>query len=112
MDKNFASLWEMYQAGLSIQKFTQGLTLKDYIENELVQSAVERKFEILGEAARRISPEFQNEHPEILWRELIGQRNIIAHQYEKVNQKRIWLTIQKSLPTLLKQIAALLPEID
>ncbi|MGB2924892.1 MAG: HepT-like ribonuclease domain-containing protein [Limnothrix sp.] len=111
MDKNLAYLWDMYQASQKIQQFIQGLTWEDYCKNELVQSAVERQFEILGEAARRISKDFQGTHVEIPWGDLIGQRNIIAHQYEKVNHKRIWLATQKSLPKLIVLLQELLPEL-
>lgn len=111
MDRNYAHLWDMYQACQKIKQFTQDFTWEDYCKNELVQSAVERQFEILGEAARRISAEFQESHPRIPWKDLIGQRNIIAHQYEKVNQKRLWLTTQKSLPKLAEDLKQLIPAI-
>ncbi len=74
-----------------------------------MQSAVERQFEILGEAARRISQEFQQAHPEIDWRAVIGLRNIIAHRYEQVEQETLWSIIQTVLPDLLMQLEALLP---
>ncbi len=112
MDRNYAYLWDMYQACLRIDEFTCDLTWENYSGNKLVQSAVERQFEILGEAARRISDDYQDAHPEIPWKDLIGQRNIIAHQYEKVNHKRIWSTIQKSLPALAGHLKQLIPNLE
>ncbi|MBW4525777.1 MAG: DUF86 domain-containing protein [Phormidium tanganyikae FI6-MK23] len=58
-ERDSASLWDMAQAIRRIQEFSADLTLQDYLESVFLQSAIERQFEILGEAARRISPDFQ-----------------------------------------------------
>ena len=71
--------------------------------------AVERGLEILGEAARRVSEEFQQSHLEINWRNMIGLRNVIAHRYEQVQQDRIWAIVTVELNRLLAQLEPLLP---
>jgi uncharacterized protein with HEPN domain len=91
------------------KSLTAEMTEVDYLENELVQSAVERKLEILGEAARRVSEAFQSQHPEIDWRNTIGLRNVIAHRYDQVEQERIWGIVQMALPDLLDSVTPLLP---
>jgi len=58
-------LWDMLQAARRIQEFTAGISYEGYLDSALIQSAVERQLEIIGEAARRISDRFQQEHPEI-----------------------------------------------
>ncbi len=83
-----------------------------YLDNELVQSAVERKLEILGEAARRVSEAFQSQYPTIDWRNTIGLRNVIAHRYDQVEQELIWSIIQTALPDLLEILVPLLPPVD
>jgi uncharacterized protein with HEPN domain len=103
------ALWDMVQAIEKIRTFTAGMTEMDYLHNELVQSAVERKLEILGEAARRVSALFQSQHPTIDWRNTIGLRNVIAHRYE---QERIWSIVQAALPELLTLLLPLLPPVD
>jgi uncharacterized protein with HEPN domain len=110
--RDATSLWDMVEAIKKIQEFTVGITEEDYSENELLQSAVERKLEILGEAARRISVEFQAKHPEIDWRNMIGLRNVIAHQYDKLRQDMIWRIVQNVLPNLLDLLEPLLPPIE
>ena len=110
--RDATSLWDMVEAIKKIQEFTVGITEDDYSENELLQSAVERKLEILGEAARRISIEFQAEHPEIDWRNMIGLRNVIAHQYDQIRQDMIWRIVQNVLPNLLNLLEPLLPPIE
>ena len=77
----------MTQAIQHIQTFTSGLTFDEYLNDMLIISAVERQFEVLGEAARRVSVEFQQTHPNIDWQRIIGLRNIISHRYDEVRQE-------------------------
>ncbi len=107
-NRDIASLWDMMQAIRHIQEFTAALTETAYLDSLLVQRAVERELEILGEAARRVSEAFQSEHPEIDWKNVIGLRNIIAHRYDQVDQKTVWRIVISSLPLLNAQIEDLL----
>jgi len=108
-NRDAASLWDMIQAIRQIQDFIANARYEDYLDSILLRSAVERQLEILGEAARRISEDFQQEHPEIDWRNAINLRNLIAHRYEQIRQDIIWNIITKELPVLLKQLEPLLP---
>jgi uncharacterized protein with HEPN domain len=78
-NRDAGSLWDMLQAIRRVEDFTANLAYDDYLENVLIQSAVERQFEILGEAARRLSDEFRQTHQSINWRRIIGLRNILIH---------------------------------
>jgi uncharacterized protein with HEPN domain len=111
-DRNNASLWDMVQAIKLIQEFVSSLSYEDYLGSRRDQMAVERGLEILGEAARRISSEFQQAHPEIDWRNTIGLRNVIAHRYEQVQQDQIWAIVMVELPRLLAQLEPLVPDED
>ncbi|MEQ9235917.1 HepT-like ribonuclease domain-containing protein [Coleofasciculus sp. E2-BRE-01] len=102
-------LWDMLQAARRLQEFTAGLSYEAYLESILLQSAVERQLEILGEAARRMSDDFRQAHPEIPWSDIIGQRNVIAHQYEEIRQERIWSVVTSDIPTLITQLEPLIP---
>ena len=84
-ERDIASLWDMAQAIREILEDTTGLSATTFYENRTVRRAVERNFEILGEAARRISNEFWEEHPTVDWQGIIGLRNIVAHRYESVD---------------------------
>jgi uncharacterized protein with HEPN domain len=110
--RDAAALWDMVQAIKKIQGFTIGLSEMDYLGSELLQTAVERKLEILGEAARRISAEFQAQHQAIDWHNAIGLRNIIAHRYDQVQQEIIWKIVQTALSDLLVLLEPLLPPIE
>lgn len=109
-DRDTASLWDMLRAIQHIQEFTSGCTETDYLDSLLIQRAVERELEILGEAARRVSTEFQQAHPEIDWRNTIGLRNVIAHRYDQVDQEIVWRIVVSVLPTLREQLEVLIQE--
>ncbi|MEB3294684.1 MAG: HepT-like ribonuclease domain-containing protein [Synechococcales bacterium] len=111
-EDDLESLWDMRKAIQRIQSFTTGASETDYLANVMLQSAVERQLEILGEAAKRVSINFQREHPEVDWRNTIGLRNVIAHQYERVEQDKIWRIVQTVLPDFLVLVETFLPPIE
>jgi uncharacterized protein with HEPN domain len=86
-DRDAAALWDMAEAIREIQSFVVGVSEAEYLETLWLRRVVERNFEILGEAARRVSIEFQQRHSEIDWRNTIGLRNVIAHRYEQVDHE-------------------------
>ena len=59
----------------------------------MLRGAVERHLEIIGEAANRVSPDFQANHPEIPWRRIIAQRHVIAHEYGEIKHELIWKVV-------------------
>ncbi|HIK41137.1 DUF86 domain-containing protein [Thermoleptolyngbya sp. M55_K2018_002] len=107
-NRDVGSLWDMVSAIRRVQEFTASLTYEAYLDNILVQSAVERQLEILGEAARRLSNEFRQAHPEIGWRRVIGLRNILIHRYDEIRQETIWKTAISELEPLRTQLETLL----
>jgi uncharacterized protein with HEPN domain len=107
-NRDAGSLWDMANAIYRIQEFTANLTYDAYLDSVLIQSAVERQLEILGEAARRLSDEFRQVHPEIDWRRIIGLRNILIHRYDEIRQQTIWATVVSELEPLLAQLENLL----
>jgi len=109
INKNYAFLWDMSESCQRIILFIKNTSWEDYQNDILLQSAIERQLEILGEAARRISPDFQQQNPQIPWGDIIGQRNIIAHQYEKIDQKRIWQVITVDIHHLVILLEKLIP---
>lgn len=108
-NRDIASVWDMLQAIQYIQDFTNNLSFENYISDIRTVSAVERQFEILGEATRRVSAEFRQLHPSIDWQRIVGLRNIVAHRYDEVDQDILWSIIHSELPPLLTQLQLLLP---
>lgn len=99
----------MLEAARHIRKYTAGLTLERYLKEDMVRSAVERQLEILGEAARRVSEPFKQVHPEIPWRQIIAQRNVLAHEYGEVVPTLVWKTVVTHIPSLITQLEPLIP---
>lgn len=73
------------------------------------QSAILYQIVILGEAVKRLSADFRNQHPEVPWREIAGMRDILTHQYDRVEVDEIWGVIQDDIPQLLSMIEPLSP---
>jgi uncharacterized protein with HEPN domain/predicted nucleotidyltransferase len=109
--RNYAALLDMVRAIQEIQEDTANLTDEGYRERRLIRRAVERNLEIIGEAVRRITPEFRQAHPEVDWTGAVGLRNIIIHQYDRVDNETIWQIVTTVLPLLLPQLERLLPPI-
>ena len=65
--------------------------------------------EIIGEAANRISDSFQKKHSEIPWKSIIGQRNILIHEYGEIKDERIWAVVTKHIPELIQFLELLIP---
>ncbi len=82
---------------------------KDAFRNEeLVQTWILHNLLTLGEAAARISGEFQGLHPEIPWFKIIGTRNILVHDYFRIDLEAVWSVVENDLPILEEQIRRLL----
>ena len=79
---------------------------------EASNEAIERIIEIIGEAGRRVSPDFQRSHAEILWREIIGQRNILAHEYGHVERALLYKTVREDIPRQIETLSRVLPDME
>jgi uncharacterized protein with HEPN domain len=108
-ERNIAFLWDMREAALLVVKFLSGVTYATYESDKMLQSAVERQLEIIGEAAHQVTVEFQQSHNEIPWRSIIGLRNILIHEYGEVRVDRVWLVATDHIPDLINQLIPLVP---
>lgn len=108
-ERDAAYLWDMLDAARLIEGFTTGVRFEQYMDDRKLQLAVERALEIIGEAARRVSEEFKDSHPEIPWRAIIAQRNVLAHEYGEIKQDRIWRVVLSHIPELISQVEPIIP---
>jgi uncharacterized protein with HEPN domain len=107
-----AYLWDVQQAANAIEQFVAGLDAAGYAQSALVRAAVERQFEVNGEALNRlskISPDLARRVPEL--REIVGFRNVLIHGYATIDNARVWQIAETSLPGLRKAVSALLAEL-
>lgn len=99
-------VYDIRSAGEHIQAFTDGMALEDYQTSELVRSAVERKFAVIGEALVRIRAGFPETFGRISDAEkIIGFRNVLVHGYDMIDDATVWSAIEANLPVLLREIA-------
>jgi uncharacterized protein with HEPN domain len=104
-------LWDINEAAKAIAEFVEGIDAATYAESELIHSAVERKFEIIGEALNllsKIDPAIASRIPD--GRQIIAFRNVLIHGYAIVEHDRVWSVIQRSLPNLVAAVETLLIE--
>ena len=102
-------LYDILQAAESLERFTSGKNFIDYQADPMLRAAVERQFEIIGEALRRLS----KEDPEVVARirehqRIIAFRNILIHGYAEIDHRLVWGILEGKLPDLHRQVEALL----
>jgi len=102
-------LWDMLEAARAVQEWVEETKFYYYQQNRLLQAGVERMIEIIGEAARHVSEGFKKEHPEIPWKRMISQRNVLAHEYGEIKQEKLWILASEGIPVLIAQLEKLVP---
>ncbi len=91
-----------------IEDFTSRYVQKNFLHDDLVQSAVVRQIEIMGEATKNISESFKKDYPKIPWSDLAGMRDKLIHGYFGVDFNRVWKVVREDVPKLKKQITEIL----
>ena len=111
-ERDAAYLWDMLQAAKEVESMLENHDLPTFLNDRVLVRALERGIEIIGEAARRVSTSFMDSHPEIPWRRIIGQRNILAHEYGQVDHELLYKTVIDDVPELIVMLENLLPPIE
>ncbi|MCC9077812.1 DUF86 domain-containing protein [Litorilinea aerophila] len=102
-------LFDIFDAGSAIKRFVKGKSLVDYQQDEMMRAAVERKFEIIGEALRRLQISDEDVLEDIReYRKIIGFRNLLAHGYDAISDEVVWEICQDDLSLLLEDVSRLL----
>lgn len=95
-----------------IFEYTEKISEIDFSQNQLIQDAVCRRIEIIGESVKNIPSEVRLKFSFIPWKKIAGLRDILTHAYFNVSAKRIWNVIQKDLSLLKKQVLEIKPELN
>ncbi len=101
-------LRHMLDYAQKLQALAKRTSRAEYDGNETIQAAYRYWLQVIGEAAGRVSPEFQDAQSHILWRPMIGMRNRIVHDYLGIDDDTVWKTVQERIPELIQQLEQLL----
>jgi uncharacterized protein with HEPN domain len=110
-ERDAAYLFDMLQASEKVRRYVTGKSFETFRDDDQLRDSVERNIQIIGEAARRVSPAFKEEHPDIPWRKIIAQRNVLVHEYENIGMEEMWEVATAHIPLLIKQLQPLIPPI-
>ena len=109
MRRDAATVLDMLDSARLVLRYVDGRTRGDLLEDVGLQDQVARRFEIIGEAAGRISDETRQGLSDIPWRSLVGLRNILIHDYGEVDYAKLWDIIRDDLPRLVAEVEPLVP---
>ncbi len=111
MKRDKTYLQDILSAINKIQSYIEESSFTAFSGNYMMQDAIIRNLEIIGEASRRLSTEFEQNHPEYPYAETVGMRNILIHEYDKIDLRRTWDTVTIDLPKLKEQVELILSTI-
>ena len=93
---------------LKIIEYTTNITESDFLENTLIQDAVIRNFEVIGEASKQISSDFKNKYAFIEWRKIAGMRDKLFHDYIGVDNRALWGVVVQIIPEFKNQLKSII----
>jgi len=91
-----------------IRSYAEGFDYDSFLQNQVVQDAIVRQLEIIGEATKRISNQYRNKYPQIPWKVMAGMRDKLIHDYIDVDFRMVWSTTTVDIPELHRLLKNLL----
>lgn len=105
-----AILLDIAHAARLVARFVSGKDKLAFLSDELTQSAVLHQILVIGEATKRLSPEFRAGHSDVPWSNMAGMRDKLIHEYDAVDFDEVWNTATRDIPALLAWVEPLLPD--
>lgn len=109
-NRDLESLVDIDYYGRSILSFVSGMTQAEFVEDQKTIAAVMYAIAVMGEATKRLSDEFREQHPQLPWRELAGLRDRLVHDYRNIDLDILWDVVSVEIPALLVSLDPLLPK--
>lgn len=109
MQRDITVLLDIVQAARLVLAFKEGMTRVTFGKDLKTQSAVLHQLVVIGEAVKRLSPEFRASHMDIPWSAIAGMRDHLIHGYDVVDLQEVWKTATVDVPDLLTALEPLVP---
>ncbi len=110
MSRDETYLLDMLLAARKIRHYAARNSKANFESDELMQMGIIHLIQIVGEAARGVSSDFRDLHPEIPWQDVVGMRHRLVHDYLNVDMDRVWKTVEEDIPGLIGQLEVLVKE--
>lgn len=111
-NRDDAWLLDMLLAARKARQFASGVSRASFLADEILQNAVMRQIQIVGEAANRVSATTRAAHSEIPWREIAGMRNRLVHDYVNIDAALVWAVLEQDLNPLIDALQSIVPPED
>jgi len=104
-------LEDIIEAAELIGRYLTGLSFEEFEEDVEKQDAVARRLEIIGQAVKELPENLREAHPSVEWRAIAGARDIVAHEYFRIDLELVWGMATKDVPKLLGQVREILQQL-
>ncbi len=109
-EQDIVRLRHILDAAKKIVEYTEPIQRDDLDRDEKLALALVRLLEIIGEAAKAVSPDFRRKYPQIPWREIAGTRDRLIHGYYDIDFDVVWQIVSTDIPTLKTQLTAIIAD--
>jgi len=110
MSDDDAYVLDMLQCARRAAEALGSQTVEEFLSDWRTQSVAQHQLIILGEAAKRLSPEFRERHSQFSWRDIAGRRDVLVHRYSEVDLPEIWRVVAQDLPPLIRFLESIAPK--
>lgn len=105
-------LYDIVECCGKIENYLEGISKENFLQNQMLQDAIVRNIEIIGEASKNISEEIRESNTQIEWRNITRMRDKIVHHYFRLNLETVWQTATEDISKLKPEIEKILKTID
>jgi uncharacterized protein with HEPN domain len=108
MQRDLSYFSDILESSKLAVEYLEKISYEEFVKDTVVQDAVIRRIEIIGEASNRISDQSRNKYSQMPWVEMKGMRNLLIHEYDEIDLKEVWNTVKNDLLPLIKEIEKIL----